>query len=510
MKFKPMLLVLGIVLLLMGSCSDGTGLGITYLNTSEEVTKDNIMSVTNMAATSGQVTFSYSQVANAIPFNGRPSLDMIHSAPGLKLRKGWEAATKFSANPPPRTPDIADSSLKNLLAAPPYALGDLRTPAFQVQNENTNQFVELPSRLRDNAGTHCNIWIAEDVYNSDFSTTWEWDTRAVNLRKKFEEIYGYATYLLGFENPIGLDGDSKIQILVFDIDHYMTLEGVLGFYWPKDEYSQTQLDKEGLSYLKTNATKIFYINSNYLVSHEQTIYSTLIHEFQHMINFYQKTLRSDRNLVSAAWYNEMLAMLAEDVIGPLVGIPAGLDGHPIADRIPLFLDCYDLTGVDQWLDGENVIFSYSNVYAFGAYLVRNFGGPELINKMLFNNAVNHKSVTEAIKALNSDNYSFDHALEHYAEAILYSTSVGGIIGRYSFDKTKTWPTNVSGKNYVAQNFDIYKIPSYLGNVGAWINPYEDYIAQPHSVSLQGAIFSGKRKMTATYPSTIDIKLKVYN
>jgi hypothetical protein len=166
-------------------------------------------------------------------------------------------------------------------------------------------------------------------------------------------------------------------------------------------------------------------------------------------------------------------MLAEDIIGPMIGIGADSYGHPINSRIPLFLGIYWDAGVADWLKGDDVISSYSSVYAFGAYLVRNYGGPALLRAMMDNSAVDRASITRALSTTSdlglqatSDNVrSFEQALRGYAEALLYSTTnTGGVPnGKPSFDRSQS--SVIGGKTYEAKAFDIWtmQMPPVLLN-----------------------------------------------
>jgi hypothetical protein len=139
----------------------------------------------------------------------------------------------------------------------------------------------------------------------------------------------------------------------------------------------------------------------------QMMYSTLVHEFQHMIQYNVKTVTQKKQ--STTWYNEMLSMVAEDMIGPLIGVPTSDTGHPINARMPYFMTYHGDSGVTDWLSGEHVLKSYASAYAFGGYLARNYGGPALIQSMISNNTVDITSVDAALKTQGS---SFSEAMSH--------------------------------------------------------------------------------------------------
>ena len=503
-----------------------------------------ILAVTNMSAINVSLTFSYSQAASAVP---EEALNMVFDrkrpSPAKPRLMDSPSAMRFNASPPP----ISRSSVPVLGDIIPvdWEIGDTRE--FWVElAPNSLDFVQISTKLIAQ-GDFCNIWVADDDYKPS-------STKYGELATKFDQIYPLETNLLGYEygggpegqrfGPEGgIDGDARIQILVHNINENSDMDGtILGYFFSIDEYTQVEVNNSygqyyGIDKIRSNEAEIFYIDSETMEWTDpdtgragmDLIYSTLIHEFQHMINYSQKNLR--RNINPEVWYNEMLAMLAEDVIGPLTGIGIGSGGHPVDERIPLFLDIYDWYGVDQWEDGDPL--PYSTVYAFGAYLIRNFGGPALINQMLFNSSANQTSVTQAMKTVNSS-YSFEYALERYAEALLYSTSKGGINNRVSFDKTAT--SKVNGKDYTAAAFDIWEIgtsdPDYRDllesiwesqiNVDITMNMkgpiiyrlLPSYTTPGHSVCLHNAglsgLTSGKLNVTYTkYPQFADIRLNVY-
>ena len=75
---------------------------------------------------------------------------------------------------------------------------------------------------------------------------------------------------------------------------------------------------------------------------------------------------------------------------------------------------YYYAGFTNWREGEDVLASYACAYAFGAYLVRNFGGIELFHQTLINEYVNEESVTQALKACNQK-YVDKNGVEQYAD-----------------------------------------------------------------------------------------------
>jgi len=297
--------------------------------------------------------------------------------------------------------------------------------------------------------------------------------------EKFNDIYKYATNIFGFEYggglPVGhpeyggVDGDPKIQILIFDTG----AKG--GYFSSSDYYTQSYLD-ETYSYLtrgyKSNYSEIFYVSVSSIDSNPDYATSTFVHEFQHMINFNQKRLKNGKT--SSSWYNEMLSMLAEDIIGPLIGVTPDKSGHPIRSEIPDFLGGYAYLGItdERYLNG----LFYGKTYAFGAYLARNYGGIELIKAIASNDTVNLDSVNSALSSLNPG-VNFATAFNRYAEAFFCTDPAMGV----TFNKTVT--QTINGIIYTLNGFNILDIRRSI------VDPALDEFFYTTSVYKGAAIFA---------------------
>ena len=384
-------------------------------------------------------------------------------------------AREFNANPPP-VEKFIQKSFRSVFIPP--EVGDTRE--FWVETVmNNNDFVKKQATLRA-CGLYCNVWIMDENYsvtNSDEkNVTVE---QALSLADKFDLLYPLTTAILGFEygggpdGDGGIDGDPKIQILVYDIAVDTEDYNVVGYFWAKDYYPESPT-------LYSNMAEIFYINSYILNLMPETVYSALIHEFQHMINFNVKTIEQKKN--SAAWYNEMLSLMTEDIISPLIGISPSNNGHPIQRRIGKFLETYNLAGIAEWGVGDDLLASYAKGYAFGAYMLRNFGGAELLQKLLANNASNIESITLALQEMDSE-LNFNEALRRFGEAMIFSGSNMPISSAKTFDTTVT--CNISSIAYTAYGFDIWKRKQYSNNtLGPLIFNAGPMEMRPYSLLVQ--------------------------
>jgi hypothetical protein len=342
-------------------------------------------------------------------------------------------AVAFNANPPRITSSMPQESRTWAITRAVISrnIGDKKK--FWVEGMGGN-WVEIQAELRGRS-TYCNIWVMDGLPTNP--------QQVQNLADKFAQIYPLETKLLGYEygggtgGSGGKDGDGRIQILVYNFGQ----SDVIGFFWSKDFYTQTELNGQGIS-LKTNLAEIFYINSQYLQSPD-LLYSTMVHEFQHMINFNVKYVKNGNN--SGTWYDEMCSMIAEDVIDPLIGVAPTNPAHPIAGRISGFLRGYANDGVTTGMGSA----SYSYKYAFGAYLARNYGGAEFVKNLLANSSTDTASITAALQATaGNPGIDFNYALERFGEAFIFSNTE-----KATFNKTVT--KTIDGTTYTFTGFNIW-------------------------------------------------------
>jgi hypothetical protein len=107
--------------------------------------------------------------------------------------------------------------------------------------------------------------------------------------------------------------------------------------------------------------------------------------------------------------------------------------------------------------GNYVYYSYAMNYAFGAYLVRNFGGFDLYRQMLSNNAANADSVNAAlkycgIKDANGADMTLESARSQFFQPFVFTKSGEG---GYTFNKAVSCTKD--GVTYTFPAFDISTI-----------------------------------------------------
>ena len=291
-----------------------------------------------------------------------------------------------------------------------------------------------------------NIWVSDDSFGEDCSKAYCIEQYMIDalantfLREgKDNDIYDWVSNIFGEEwgdldNDSLIDNNNEITILLTDIDNdNRTGGGVLGYFYAKDNYKKRL-------YPGSNEQTMFYIDSVVFATHpenqkwdieeyrQQKILSTLAHEFEHMIQFYQKNILYNNSGLNP-WIDEMLAVTVEDIIATklktngLRGVPytrgdAG-DEENSKGRFPLFNKNISLT-LPKW---NNKREDYSKVGAFGSYLIRNYGGAKLLHDILHNKYTNEKAIVHAIqKSPNGLDKDFNMLMHDWGIAILLSSS----------------------------------------------------------------------------------------
>jgi hypothetical protein len=356
-----------------------------------------------------------------------------------------------------RLPPGAPPAPRTTAAAPPAASVVGALWDFWVDTDAGWTTVTASLRARSKKAK---IWVPSENY-SDASASGTDNlltaSQIWNLAAYFDRIYELETPLFGVEyggddGTWGIDTDECIHILVYDIDGDYTPtqeHGTAGYFWDLDERTQGELDAAyGTNAYHSNEAEIFYLDAHFFDAFPTGGYSTLVHEFQHMIHYNQKWVT--HGVRSATWFNEMLSMVAEDLIDPLIGIPIDDSEHPVSYRMPYTCVFYSDIGVGQWPAG-NLLGAYGVNFAFGAFLARNYGGALVVRELATNAAVNFDGVTAALRQVGYTD-SFYDALLGYGKALISRDTSDDAP---SFNKTAA--ATVGGVTYIAEAFDIREV-----------------------------------------------------
>jgi len=373
------------------------------------------------------------------------------------------------------------------------SVGDSNT--FYLDQSGSTTTVATLKKTVSNVNTSfgnktLNIWVSNDSFGSGCSKAKCLTQSMVdNLADKFlksgsnNDIYDWVTNIYGEEwgsnaggNKIGKT--NTLDILLTDIDNDNSPNGgVIGYFWSKDNYK--------ISYISgSNERIMFYIDSVMYANTDngdfwqKEIYVTLAHEFQHMINFYQKGIYVD----TETWLNEMMSVTTEDLVTTKLqhngdrGVDytdgsAGSSGNGNG-RFPMFNQNIGMT-ITNW---NNSMEDYAKVSSFGAFLDRNYGGAELFKAMIHNKYGDKQAITDAIKNVTGENLTFGELLQKWGVAIMLSDheNLNNNLPEYNIGDFFTSTLNGVTYQMGSINFFNYSPQPDIKTTTDSINPHANY------------------------------------
>ncbi|MBQ0050883.1 MAG: hypothetical protein KBT11_02330 [Treponema sp.] len=343
---------------------------------------------------------------------------------------------------------------------PAYQIG---TPKELNIETSSGSYTGRTAYLRA-AGTYCYVWVVDGYFTSNASGNKIDAKIAQNFANKFDEMYPLITNIYGNESDylyeisydekgnqiISLedieensDTGNMINIVICDIPG----DTILGEFSSKDYYfSFDELTGNDAAINYSNWGKYFYIDAYSAVNKYNESISTLAHEFQHMISFYQKNTRfyeQENNTANPIDTNldEMLSMLCEDMMQSYLRIS---DKESPKGRLQWFNAAYYKSGIRQFnnTDQDSRSASYSNAYAFGAWLCREYGGASLVQRIMRNNYTDNKAITMAT------NIDMDTLILQFMQAITGSE-------RYTLNKAASKLVSYKNYNYPMNAIDLF-------------------------------------------------------
>ena len=411
------------------------------------------------------------------------------------------------------------SSVQSEETSRSYNVND--TKSFYVDDSSGN--FNLKTAILKATSTNCNIWILSD--NFDGSSASDSDNKLTLsqleiLTEKFEVIYEPETAIFGStykDLSADISGyvprSEKINILVFDIEDDFSpfqTSGTLGYFWGKDMFYDSVV-KAQTSY-RSNECEIFYIDSYFLDKYPNFVYSTLAHEFQHMLNFVHKTMENGKS--SSTWFNEMLSMICEDLLSSAEYLDTD-DQYSPKSRLPYFNCGYALLGLNQW-DSTYYAYAYANAYAFGAWLTRNYGGAELVHEMALNDKIDLDCIVAAVETVTGSTVTVQELLKEFTRSLCYPeltyNEFNYATNNYSTNSLKPFCakstssiTNSSTGNIFEFTLDSIQLSDYYYTLDDkyYFTPYYYSTEYRYSMSDYGSIvmdLGATNKNTAVYLS----------
>ena len=357
---------------------------------------------------------------------------------------------------------------------------------FRDWDDNQN-LVSIPATARrvvTDGETTVALWVADREWGPDCSGAGPCVTQEMvaALAERFlrpgggNDIHDWVTAIYGepwgphsYENMIPPEAAGEIHILLFDIQGDGAPEPgecrIVGFYWGlhnllrNPEVPFTRLSAERL---------IFFMDSVFMALPEgptwevtdrrpSIVISTLAHEYQHMIHFYQKRVLRDAG--SETWLNEMASEVGEDLIADKLKVngPRGVAyddptaGRPGNERGRLpYYNLFNDIQVTAW---GGKIANYAVNYALGAYLARTYGGAELFSEIVQSGNAGVDAI-EAALAAGGHEVTFGEVLADWGVATLLSDRTA-VPSRYRYN-AGTWSvSHAGGEEYRLGSIDLY-------------------------------------------------------
>jgi len=211
------------------------------------------------------------------------------------------------------------------------------------------------------------------------------------LQTEFDtKIYPTNTNNFGSEPNPGIDNDPLITILLLNIKDGLSGAGgsyVAGYFDPGNEYP---LFANPFS----NQREMFYLNINPILINsgsvtETDFYTTLAHEFQHMIHWEQKNHL--KNLDDDTWLNEAMSEVAPTYLYV-----------PSCERLYTY-EKDPSNSLTVWNDS---VSDYGIAYMWSQYYKDQFGGT-IFKEIMQQNSIGITSVNSALTTIPSNTRTFE-------------------------------------------------------------------------------------------------------
>ncbi|OFV69046.1 fibronectin type III domain-containing protein [Acetobacterium wieringae] len=216
---------------------------------------------------------------------------------------------------------------------------------FYTYNYQTQQYETITTRCAY-VGIHSEIWVDKNEAAGTTLTAEEAQTLAAEFDQNI-----YDLIITNFYAAPDVNNDAKVAILVFDIkDGYAGSGGYVGGYFNgNDLYDRSN----------SNQLDMIYVDTYPLIGTEKNLansYSTMAHEFQHMVNF---NCNKDQGGQMETWLNEALSLAAEHLYEGVQSsrISYYNNSTPIADG----------RSVMDWNNSDSLP-NYALSYLFSQYL----------------------------------------------------------------------------------------------------------------------------------------------
>jgi len=445
----------------------------TNSNTGKDVSVPELMNI------------SYSTESFSVPSINKSSMPSvgINNKPATRgkpeITAFYETARELLQNDGKRTYNIESSETGSKVPLKAYTVGNTSS----LNDDDGNPVPATVRKVVIEHGKTLVLWVANDCWHDTGSGKDHYidDALANDMANAFllsgdnNDIYEWITGIFGdewgsehsFNNIIGVT--NEIHILLYDIDNDNSINGgTLGFFHPRDTF-KTSSDSKSNERIMFYMDSVLFATSDYWKSE---LISTLAHEFQHIIHWYQKEVVLDTP--SDTWLNEMCSLVAEDFVADKLEVdgPRGVKvengdytarlANNTEGRLPLF-NYWNDAPLTTWLADDEALRSYSIAYAFGAYLARNHGGAQLFRNIVQNNYGDHRAIGNAISG-----YTFTDLLREWGASVVLSDKTVQLpdLSLHGYNKDAAFTSTLSPITYNLGSINLYNY-KYDSLNGPW-------------------------------------------
>ncbi|MBQ1756678.1 MAG: hypothetical protein IIZ96_08020, partial [Oscillospiraceae bacterium] len=258
-----------------------------------------------------------------------------------------------------------------------YSVGSTKT--FSLLNAQTNASYSLQFKCLY-VGQHCYIWTPTSTTGSYYPLDQIDSSFAQMAANEFDSKFDLMQSSFG-NHTNGSSGDGKLHMLYYNIeDGWQPGQGyIAGFFYQGD------ISSNGLPILNIDTYPgVYYKNSSGTeYKRMDTTYGTMVHEYQHLINYSNTSGMS-------TWLNECFSAAAEEICYPgssLVGRIQSWENYYYSDNgdwlnPPAEFQYqssnslhtgYSMYAWSNSLDNTSLLTLYSQVSFFAQYLYTRFG-----------------------------------------------------------------------------------------------------------------------------------------
>ncbi|MBR3381833.1 MAG: Ig-like domain-containing protein [Clostridia bacterium] len=234
-------------------------------------------------------------------------------------------------------------------------------------------------------GEHCRIWtpVVSDYHPLDLINTDYAHTAADRFDEKFELMQA------SYGDFYDISGDGRVELLFYDIgDGWQPGQGyVAGYFW-QDDY---RYNNAAMLHVDTYPGVAYTNSSGVYVDHFDSCFGTIVHEFQHCINYAQNPDGM------ATWLNEGLSGSAEELCFPGSGLSerifswhdqklttlSEIQNPPVEYEYDPGFGLHTGGSITAWDSTErDYLARYAEVMFFTQYLYTRYGSTDIYKKII--------------------------------------------------------------------------------------------------------------------------------